>query len=284
MASRRSRSARPAMRRSAVRGGWAVLALALLSPLHPLGERLFTAHMIEHELLMAVAAPLLALSRPLAALLWGLPPSWRKELARAGHAAPVAAVWKFAQPSVVGNPAAWRRDLALACPGTVRGGAGARHPALSPARELPWQWPAVLVGAAAAFPAKVDLWRCRDASLLHRPAYRPLGRAVGAGAASLVPGQCRRPELWGLSPLEDQQLAGLVMWVPAGLVYAGAALVLAALWIRTSGGRWRRRACMPSSTPRLPPRAWRAWPLFMAGDRRPMVAAAGRAHRGPVLA
>ena len=41
--------------------------------------------------------------------------------------------------------------------------------------------------------------------------------------------------LWGLTPLEDQQLAGLVMWVPAGLVYAGAALLLAGLWIRSSG-------------------------------------------------
>lgn len=40
---------------------------------------------------------------------------------------------------------------------------------------------------------------------------------------------------WGLTPLEDQQMAGLVMWVPAGLVYAGAALLLAGLWIRSSG-------------------------------------------------
>ena len=42
-------------------------------------------------------------------------------------------------------------------------------------------------------------------------------------------------QLWGLTPLEDQQLAGLVMWVPAGLIYAGAALVLAGIWIQTSG-------------------------------------------------
>jgi putative membrane protein len=45
---------------------------------------------------------------------------------------------------------------------------------------------------------------------------------------------------WGLSPLEDQQLAGLIMWVPAGTIYAGAALALTAIWIRHSsdtGGR-----------------------------------------------
>jgi len=44
---------------------------------------------------------------------------------------------------------------------------------------------------------------------------------------------------WGLTPLEDQQLAGLVMWIPAGTVYAGAALAFAALWIRRSGQGWR---------------------------------------------
>ena len=37
---------------------------------------------------------------------------------------------------------------------------------------------------------------------------------------------------WGLTPLEDQQLAGIIMWVPAGTIYAGAALALIALWIR----------------------------------------------------
>nr|WP_281059662.1 cytochrome c oxidase assembly protein [Mesorhizobium sp. M1E.F.Ca.ET.045.02.1.1] len=41
--------------------------------------------------------------------------------------------------------------------------------------------------------------------------------------------------LWGLAPLEDQQLAGLVMWIPSGLIYGGVALFLAGLWIRTSG-------------------------------------------------
>jgi putative membrane protein len=37
---------------------------------------------------------------------------------------------------------------------------------------------------------------------------------------------------WGLTPLEDQQLAGLVMWVPAGLSYLIASLALAATWLR----------------------------------------------------
>ena len=44
-----------------------------MSPLHPLGEVLFSAHMIQHEILMLIAAPLLVLSRPLIYLLMGSP-------------------------------------------------------------------------------------------------------------------------------------------------------------------------------------------------------------------
>ena len=46
-----------------LRAGWLTLALALVSPLHPMGEVLFSAHMTQHELLVVVAAPLLVLGR-----------------------------------------------------------------------------------------------------------------------------------------------------------------------------------------------------------------------------
>jgi cytochrome c oxidase assembly factor CtaG len=43
----------------------------------------------------------------------------------------------------------------------------------------------------------------------------------------------------GLTPLEDQQLAGLLMWVPAGVLLAAGALVLFAAWLRESDRRTR---------------------------------------------
>jgi len=73
--------------------GWTCLALALLSPLHWLGERLFVAHMIEHEVLMIVAAPLLAVARPIGAFLWALPQSWRMRLGAAALHPAIAAPW-----------------------------------------------------------------------------------------------------------------------------------------------------------------------------------------------
>src|SRR5205823_10337851 len=62
--------------------GWLVLCAALVSPIDTLSAELFSVHMLQHELLMVVAAPLLVLSRPLEAWTWALKPAWRKLLAR----------------------------------------------------------------------------------------------------------------------------------------------------------------------------------------------------------
>ena len=53
---------------------------------------------------------------------------------------------------------------------------------------------------------------------------------TGQGRAEAAPA-------WGLTPFEDQQLAGLLMWVPGGIIYAGAALMMMAAWISRSSKR-----------------------------------------------
>lgn len=53
----------------------------------------------------------------------------------------------------------------------------------------------------------------------------------------LYPGQSAAAHDFGLTPNEDQQLAGLVMWVPGGVLCALAGLGLAAVWIGRSSGR-----------------------------------------------
>jgi putative membrane protein len=68
-----------------------------------------------------------------------------------------------------------------------------------------------------------------------------LGALLTLGTVAWYPLYGGRSEAWGLTAIEDQQLAGLVMWVPGGLVYMGAALTLAALWLKeaeTRGRRW----------------------------------------------
>src|SRR3954454_21553534 len=84
-----------ALQRTCFWTGWISLAVALISPLHPLGEVLFSAHMVQHEILMLISAPLLVLSRPLVPFLWGLPFEWRRTAGRWSKAEPVQRTWQF---------------------------------------------------------------------------------------------------------------------------------------------------------------------------------------------
>ena len=72
--------------------GWAALVIALVSPLHPWGNMLFSADMVQHEVLM-LAAPLLVLGRPLVAFLKA-PPRAARGLAGWTRAAPWRRFWR----------------------------------------------------------------------------------------------------------------------------------------------------------------------------------------------
>ena len=76
-----------------VLSGWTILALSLTSPLHEAGEKSFTMHMIEHELIMLVATLLLASSTAGAVLAWGLPRPLRLALAGSWKS-PLQRLWR----------------------------------------------------------------------------------------------------------------------------------------------------------------------------------------------
>jgi cytochrome c oxidase assembly factor CtaG len=215
--------------------GWICLAIALVSPVHQLGERLFTAHMLEHEILMTVAAPLLVLARPVGGMLWALPAAWRSALGRASKWPLAARVWQFLIDPLA---ATLLHGVAI------------------------WIWHApVLFNAALTDPVIHGLQHVcffATALLFWWSLLRGRTRERGYGAAvlylfvtalhsgflgillslakqPLYPGQTVAAPEWGLTGLEDQQLAGLIMWVPAGLIYAVAALAMTGLWIGHSG-------------------------------------------------
>ena len=66
-------------------GGWFALFVALVSPLHPWGSVLLSAHMTQHEILMLVGAPLIVLGRPILVYLHALPRDWAAALGRASN-------------------------------------------------------------------------------------------------------------------------------------------------------------------------------------------------------
>lgn len=220
--------------------GWLLLVAALVSPLHWLGERLFTAHMVEHEILMALAAPLLVVARPMGGMLWAFPKRWRPLVGGIGQTRAIASLWRgLTDPLVatlVHGVALWIWHV----PSLYE--AALAHPLVHWLQHLSFFltavlfWWALLRGRARERGYGAAIFYL-FVTALHSGF---LGILLAVARTPLIPQQTSQAPEWGLMPLEDQQLAGLIMWVPAGLVYAGAALALAGLWILHSGAQGRR--------------------------------------------
>jgi len=218
--------------------GWLALALAVVSPLHPFGEMLFSAHMAQHEVLILVAAPLLVLGRPLAVFLWALPATARERMGEWARSRPVAAAWH----AVTGPLAVFLiHGLALWI---------WHAPALYQAaleRE-----PVHLLQHASFFGSAALFWWALIHGRYGRIGYGVaffyvfatalhsglLGALLTFAPRLWYPIYAERAAAWGLRPLEDQQLAGLIMWVPSGALFVALGLGLFAAWL----GEAERRA------------------------------------------
>lgn len=218
---RRSDLGKAFLRRGALlyAAGWATLAGALVSPLHEAGERSFTLHMIEHEILMLVSALLLVAARPGPALLWAFPSALRHRLGAAGRwqawralGDPIVAT-AIQAVAIVAWHMPWLFDLAL----RSEGWHVAQHLSFIASALLFW-W-AMLNGRGGPFLAALCLF-----------VTSMVGGGLGAlMALSASPWYAAYAALGmtpeGLTPAQDQQLAGLIMWVPGGAWHLGAALV-----------------------------------------------------------
>lgn len=211
--------------------GLVVLVMALLSPLDASSDLLFSAHMTQHELLMLVAAPLLVLGRPLAPVVGGLPAALRRVLVRRLHApAVIGAARRATGPIFVwllnaGVLWAWHVPLL--------------YEAALESEAIHWLQHASFLGAAGLF-----WWALIDGR------YGRAGHGIAAlfvfatalQSSLLAALLTLSPEPWypihrlrlaagGMSAAHDQQLAGLIMWVPAGVLLALIALALFTSWL-----------------------------------------------------
>jgi putative membrane protein len=198
----------------------ATLAIALVSPLHAAGEALFSAHMVQHLLLTMVAAPLLVLGDAGTALLWALPLGGRRAVGAVLRAAPVRATWR-----VLRHPlAAWGLHavalLAWHLPALYE--RAVRDDATHALEHLSFLLTAVLYWWAVLAPrprARMGFGAAMLYLFTGALASTLLGAALAVSDTPWYRVHARSTLAWGLTALEDQQLAGLVMWVPAGLVY-----------------------------------------------------------------
>lgn len=224
--------------------GWFWLFVALVSPLHPWGEVLFSAHMVQHELLMLVAAPLLILGRPVIAFLWAMPLRIRRKVGRAGANGWVKRAW-----DILINPfVAWLIHAVILWSWHIPSWFQAT---LTSDWIHSLQHSSFLVSALLFWFAVLH-GRSRELGYGMAVVYM-FTTAVHSGALGALltfttfvwyPAYTETARVWGLSALEDQQIGGIIMWIPACIVYIVAGLALFIAWM----GESERRAVLTEST------------------------------------
>jgi putative membrane protein len=218
--------------------GIATLVVALLSPLDSLSDLLFSAHMGQHELLMLVAAPLLIMGRPNVAALWALPERARAAVAGFVRRPRLRAVWRWVTGPVVilvlHAVALWIWHVPRLFEGAMHSEAvhAFQHLCFFITAALFWytltngRYGRAGYGAAVVF---VFL------TAMHSGA---LGALITLAGTVWYPIYGDRSRAAGVDPLVDQQLAGLLMWIPAGVILMVLGLGLLAAWL----GAAERRA------------------------------------------
>lgn len=217
----------PVWRAASFAAGTVLLIVALASPLDTMADSLFAAHMTQHMLLIAGVPPLLILGAPLTAFAW-LGPLQRlvqplqPVLRRVARVATIP-VWAFSAHTAV----LW----AWHAPPLYQ--AALLRPALHALEHATLFGTAMLLWWSALRPAGI-----------RRVGYgigvlTMLATAMQSGALGALLTMSRTPwyaigsagaAAWGLTPLADQQVAGLIMWIPGGLIYTLAACALFLAW------------------------------------------------------
>jgi cytochrome c oxidase assembly factor CtaG len=235
--------------------GLLIIGLALMSPIAPLSQQLFLMHMTQHLLLIMIAPPLLLITNPMPFMLWGLPASWRLKVGEGiGR--------------LLHRHSSVRRNLRLATSPGITWLAwvimvfGWHDPTLYNA-ALQYEWVHNIEHLTFFTAGLLFWWRVtgagprihKQASLLGRIAF-----VIGAIPPNMLTGVVLAfasepiytyylavPRLWNLSVMADQQIGGVIMWVPGSMMYIIAALILVYRLLDNEDNK-----------PTLPETAWRS--------------------------
>jgi putative membrane protein len=216
--------------------GLFALFIALISPLDTLSAELSSAHMVQHMVLMNVAAPLLVVGSPALVLLWAFPLSARQSLGRWMHRleswqSPHYPLWQPALLWLVYGFTLWIWHLPAFYEAALRNKwiHDFQHLSFVITACLFWRvlldpvsrlrlsrgWAVIYLFTTSLHATVLGVFMALSPRVWYAE-YEPLTLA------------------WNLTAMEDQQLAGLIMWMPACMVYAVAAALLFGLWLRES--------------------------------------------------
>ncbi len=236
----RKRSSNPKLaskkRLAAYWGGLVILAVSLMSPIDPLGGQLFFMHMLQHLLTIMFAAPLLWLAAPFPMILWGLPASVRRLVgshfrrnattrAILTNITPISYIWLlfiaiyggWHDPNLYNLALRrdWVHDL--------------QHITFFGSAMLFW-WH--VIGSAPRL-HRVAVWG-RIAMLLSLvPVNMAIGIVIATADEVIYTYYNSVPRFWGFTTLQDQMLAGVIMWIPGSMMFLLAIILLLAAELRT---------------------------------------------------
>jgi putative membrane protein len=230
------RRPRDAWRDRCFAAGLVAVAVALLSPLDQMSNTLASAHMVQHLLLVLVAAPLLAASTPSTALVRGTPAVVRRTIGRwrvrtgltrrnTGLFRHPGAVWLLHVGSLWFWHASVPYDVAL------------EHDLVHALEHATFLLTAVLFWGLVVYASRPGgLSPGFVVVLLFATAMQSvfLSALLTFAGTPWYSGYADTTHAWGLTPLADQQLAGVIMWIPGGVVYVVTALALIVAWIKQS--------------------------------------------------
>ena len=220
--------------------GWISIVIALVSPVDALSDLLFSVHMAQHELLMIVAAPLLVFARPLVPMMWALSPRGRERAAAITQSPAFANAWRaLTGPFTVlllHAIAIWMWHIPALFEAALRNEAihAVQHSMFFITASLFWwalihgRYGRIGYGVAVAY------------VFITATHTTILGALMTIAPRVWYPMYEARAAAWGIRPLEDQQMAGLLMWVPSGVIFMCLGLSLFAAWL----GESERRAAL----------------------------------------
>lgn len=232
-----ARRSMPSWRIAAFAAGWLTIAVALVSPIAWLSEILFSVHMTQHTLLMLVAAPLMMFGQPLLVWLWAFNAPARERICAAVLQAPVRSTWhSLTGPLAVfllNGIALWVWHLPVLYQAALRHTSvhALEHLSFLLASSLFW-W-----GMVHGRYGRIGYGLGVLYVFLTAVHSSALGALLTVSPSVWYSDYVRQAAVWRIDPLADQELAGLLMWIPAGVIFMIFGLALFAAWLGESERR-----------------------------------------------
>jgi putative membrane protein len=217
--------------------GWISMFAAVAPPMDAAAAMSFSSHMAQHELLMLIGAPLMIVGRPILPWLWALPNSMRPAAAASLQTRGVAGAWQWLTLPAL----AWATHGAVVWLWHVP----AFYEAALVSEAVHAFQHATFVGTAVLFWWGLIYGRYGRAAygasalfvfitMMHTGA---LGALFALSTSPYYPLYRERASAAGVDAVTDQQLAGLYMWIPSGVVLTVFGLALMLAWLSESERR-----------------------------------------------